>query len=273
MREIVEAFGLTPIVRCPISPARSTGTSRSDFTPHHDRRHHRRRDPHAWAAPRWTIAIGEQMREAAEAWRRRPAFRSGCSTGSPGLRPTTPSCAFLANISGKPVPNKIPPPAQPAGRRDARWPFLLRRQEDRHRRRAGSAVQRVGWLAEMGCEIAAAVTTTQSPHARKGAGGRSADRRSGRSGNSAPGGCDLLITHCARPADGGTARHPVVPRMGCRPSTGWVRRIGSSVGYRGTRDLIFEIGNMFMAEGHEPTPADWRLPRGDSHDGAAVTAH
>ena len=40
-----------------------------------------------------------------------------------------------------------------------------------------------------------------------------------------------------------------------------------SVGYRGTRDLIFEIGNMFMAEVHEPTPADWRLPRGDSHDG------
>ena len=46
-----------------------------------------------------------------------------------------------------------------------------------------------------------------------------------------------------------------------------------SVGYRGTRDLIFEIGNMFMARVHEPGPDDWRLPRGDSHEGAAVTAH
>ena len=27
-----------------------------------------------------------------------------------------------------------------------------------------------------------------------------------------------------------------------------------SVGYRGTRDLIFEIGNIFMAQVHEPTP-------------------
>jgi nitrogenase molybdenum-iron protein NifN len=31
-----------------------------------------------------------------------------------------------------------------------------------------------------------------------------------------------------------------------------------SVGYRGTRDLIFDIGNVFMAEVHEPTPNTWR---------------
>lgn len=40
-------------------------------------------------------------------------------------------------------------------------------------------------------------------------------------------------------------------------------RLGSahrvSVGYRGTRDLIFEIGNIFMAQVHEPTPDSWRL--------------
>ena len=34
-----------------------------------------------------------------------------------------------------------------------------------------------------------------------------------------------------------------------------------SVGYRGTRDLIFEIGNMFMARSPRAKPDDWRLPR------------
>jgi nitrogenase molybdenum-iron protein NifN len=33
-----------------------------------------------------------------------------------------------------------------------------------------------------------------------------------------------------------------------------------SVGYRGTRDLIFEVGNLFLASVHEPTPATWMLP-------------
>ena len=31
-----------------------------------------------------------------------------------------------------------------------------------------------------------------------------------------------------------------------------------SVGYRGTRDLIFKIGNIFIDQIHEPTPDTWR---------------
>jgi nitrogenase molybdenum-iron protein NifN len=30
-----------------------------------------------------------------------------------------------------------------------------------------------------------------------------------------------------------------------------------SVGYRGTRNLIFEVGNLLMANTHEPTPETW----------------
>ena len=30
-----------------------------------------------------------------------------------------------------------------------------------------------------------------------------------------------------------------------------------SVGYRGTRNLIFEAGNLFIANQHDATPADW----------------
>jgi nitrogenase molybdenum-iron protein NifN len=32
------------------------------------------------------------------------------------------------------------------------------------------------------------------------------------------------------------------------------------VGYRGTRNLTFEIANMFIANGHEPTPETWYRP-------------
>jgi nitrogenase molybdenum-iron protein NifN len=46
-----------------------------------------------------------------------------------------------------------------------------------------------------------------------------------------------------------------------------------SVGYRGTRDLIFDISNLIIAdheEHHEPTPDTWRLDGTISHDGAAA---
>jgi nitrogenase molybdenum-iron protein NifN len=31
-----------------------------------------------------------------------------------------------------------------------------------------------------------------------------------------------------------------------------------SVGYRGTRDLIFQVGNLLMAAEHQATPDTWR---------------
>jgi nitrogenase molybdenum-iron protein NifN len=39
-----------------------------------------------------------------------------------------------------------------------------------------------------------------------------------------------------------------------------------TIGYRGTRDLIFEIGNLFIAGMHEATPGTWMQPH---HDPAA----
>jgi len=37
-----------------------------------------------------------------------------------------------------------------------------------------------------------------------------------------------------------------------------------TVGYRGTRDLIFTVGNLLMANGHEPTPETWLPPPQDA---------
>jgi nitrogenase molybdenum-iron protein NifN len=44
----------------------------------------------------------------------------------------------------------------------------------------------------------------------------------------------------------------------------------TSIGYRGTRDLIFEVGNVFIENQHEPA-----CPAGNcSHaDSAAVSCH
>jgi len=40
-----------------------------------------------------------------------------------------------------------------------------------------------------------------------------------------------------------------------------------SLGYRGTRDLIFTIGNLFLAETHEPDPDTWRHAQGVARHG------
>ncbi len=108
------------------------------------------------------------------------------------------------------------------------------------------------WLAEMGCSIEAAVTTMQSPVLEKVPADevligdledlehRAAD-------------CDLIVTH--------SHGRQMSERLGIplfRCGLPIFDRLGSahrlSVGYRGTRDLIFEIGNMFMAQVHEPSP-------------------
>jgi nitrogenase molybdenum-iron protein NifN len=75
--------------------------------------------------------------------------------------------------------------------------------------------------------------------------------------------CDLLITHShGRQA----AERLGVPlfRMGIPTFD----RLGAghlvSIGYRGTRDLVFAVGNLFMAETHEPDPDTWRQDFGVS---------
>jgi nitrogenase molybdenum-iron protein NifN len=39
-----------------------------------------------------------------------------------------------------------------------------------------------------------------------------------------------------------------------------------TVGYKGTRDLIFDIGNLFMANMHEPTLRTWIPQHGKEHN-------
>ena len=75
---------------------------------------------------------------------------------------------------------QVPPPAEPASRRDARRAFLLRQQEDRGRRRARSALQRVELARRDGLHHRGGRHDDAVADPRKSARGRGADRRSRR---------------------------------------------------------------------------------------------
>jgi nitrogenase molybdenum-iron protein NifN len=78
-------------------------------------------------------------------------------------------------------------------------------------------------------------------------------------------GADLIVTH----SHGRQAAErlqipfyrigiPVFDRLGAGQQV--------TVGYRGTRNLIFDVGNLFMANTHEPTPETWIPKRPQSNN-------
>jgi len=89
-------------------------------------------------------------------------------------------------------------------------------------------------------------------------------------------GCDLLVTHShGRQA----AERLKIPFH--RAGIPMFDRLGAghelSIGYRGTRDLIFKVSNLIIAdheENHEPTPDTWRGGELHSHGaGGSPAAH
>jgi nitrogenase molybdenum-iron protein NifN len=209
----------------------------------------------------WTIAIGEQMRRAAEAMEKKAGvpyrlFRRLC-----GLSANDDFMMFLSSISGRPVPTKY---------RRTRGQ-LVDAMLDGHfhiggRKLAIGAEPDLlfdvsGMLHEMGAEVRVAVTTTQSPVLADIATddvliGDLEDLETLAKAK----GCDLMITHSHGRQAASRLRIPFF-RMGMP----MFDRLGAghlvSVGYKGTRDLIFAISNLVMAdaeENHEPTPESWR---------------
>lgn len=218
----------------------------------------------------WTIAIGEQMRGAAQALLERTGVPFRLFDRLTGLGPCDELIGFLAEISDTPVPLKI--------RRQRSQ--LVDAMLDGHFFFGGKRIAigaepdllyAVGsWLAEMGCEIAQAVTTTHSPVLERLPVeavliGDLEDLENGASG------CDLLITH-SHGRQASERLHVPLFRMGIPTFD----RLGAghltSVGYRGTRDLVFAIGNTFMAQSHETNPDTWRQGA-QSHVHAPVEAH
>jgi nitrogenase molybdenum-iron protein NifN len=269
LREIVEAFGLEPSFLPDISGSLD-GHIPDDFTPT-TIGGIEVQEIAGMGRAAWTIAIGEQMREAAEALEKKTGVPFRLFDRLTGLAPNDAFVAFLAKISGKPVPNKL--------RRQRSQ--LLDAMLDGHFSFGGKKIA-VGaepdllfavssWLSEMGCTIEAAVTTQNSALLEKVPAeevliGDLEDLES------RAGACDLIVTH--------SHGRQMSERLGIplfRYGLPTFDRLGAahklSVGYRGTRSLIFDIGNVFMAEMHEPKPDDWRLPREEGHENQAATAH
>ncbi|MDE1147243.1 MAG: nitrogenase iron-molybdenum cofactor biosynthesis protein NifN [Azospirillaceae bacterium] len=209
----------------------------------------------------WAIAIGEQMRPAAQALHGKTGVPFRLFQRLCGLGPVDDFIMFLSEISGRSVPAKY--------RRQRGQ--LVDAMLDGHfhlggRKLAIGAEPDLladvgGMLHGMGAQIVAAVTTTHSPVLA----GVPADEvligdLEDLERRAAERGCDLLITHSHGRQAAGRLGIPFF-RMGLP----LFDRLGAghlvSVGYRGTRDLIFAISNLVIADHehhHEPTPDTWR---------------
>ena len=221
----------------------------------------------------WTIAIGAQMRRAAEAMHRKADVPFRVFERLCGLAPNDEFIMFLSQISDRPVPLKY--------RRQRGQ--LVDSMLDGHFHIGGrklaigaepDLLYDVGSLLhEMGAHIEAAVTTTQSPVLER------LPTRDVLIGDledlenlAKEKGCDLLVTHShGRQA----AKRLNIPFY--RIGIPMFDRLGAghltTVGYRGTRNLIFSISNLIIEdheENHEPTPDTWR---DGGHVADIATAH
>jgi nitrogenase molybdenum-iron protein NifN len=256
LRDLFEAFSLDPFFLPDLSgsldghiPAEFTPTTLGGISLEHIRR---------MGSACWTVAIGEQMRGAAITLEHRTGVPYKLFDRLTGLAANDELMSFLSQISGVPVPRKY---------RRLRSQ-LVDAMLDGHFYFGGKKAVVAAepdllatlthWLHEMGCEIQAAVTTTTSPvlehlPTEEVLIGDLEDLELRAAG------ADLIVTH----SHGRQAAErlgipffrigiPVFDRLGANHQV--------TVGYRGTRDLIFSVGNLFLAHGHEPTPETWLPP-------------
>lgn len=254
IREMIESFALLAVFIPDISGSLD-GHIPEDFTPT-TLGGTTLLELNTMGAARATIAIGEQMHAA--------AIELEMKTGVPytmfdrltGLDANDNFLQFLSNLSGKPVPLKYR--RQRSQLQDA----ML----DAHFFTGGKKIA-IGaepdllwslgnFLVEMGCELNAVVTTTQSPLLEKMP---TAELLIGdledlemRAKD-----CDLLITH-SHGRQMAERLHIPFLRFGIPTFD----RLGAAhkltVGYRGTKELVFELANTFLANDHEVTPESWR---------------
>lgn len=265
--ETIEAFGLSPIVLPDISgsldghiPEQFSPTTIGGTTLDQIR---------SMGGSLATIAIGQQMEAAAQELEKRTGVPYTLLDRLTGLDANDHLLMYLSGLSGKPVPFKY--------RRQRSQ--LVDAMLDAHFFTGGKKIA-IGaepdllWslgslLSEMGCEITAAVTTTHSPLLEKLPCeevliGDLEDLESRAKA------CDLIVTH--------SHGRQMSERLGIplfRAGIPCFDRLGAnhklSIGYRGTRDLIFQIGNVFMEHAHEGTPDSWPLPE-EAHDTTTQTA-
>ncbi|MCB2059876.1 MAG: nitrogenase iron-molybdenum cofactor biosynthesis protein NifN [Novosphingobium sp.] len=254
LRDIFEAFGLEATFLPDLSGSLD-GHIPDDFTPT-TLGGTGCEEARAMGLAGWTIAVGEQMRPAAEALEEKAGVPFRLFDRLTGLAPCDEFMLFLSEISGRPVPKKY--------RRQRGQ--LVDAMLDGHFHIGGRRIAigaepdllfaLTSLLAEMGAEISSAITTTNSPVLERLPCGTVTigdleDLEAGAAD------ADLLVTH-SHGRQAAERLHVPLFRIGLPmfDTLGAAHQV--SVGYRGTRDLIFAIGNMLMHRHHEPAPDDWR---------------
>ncbi|HXW65009.1 MAG TPA: nitrogenase iron-molybdenum cofactor biosynthesis protein NifN [Burkholderiaceae bacterium] len=206
-----------------------------------------------------TLAVGEQMRSAAIEIEMRTGVAYHLFDTITGLAATDRLVQTLAQISGRGVPQALR--RQRSQLQDA----ML----DGHFYLGGIRVAlgaepdllyAIGSLLhDMGAELSCCVTTTKSPvlervPAREVLIGDLEDLERSALG------CDLIVTHSHGRQ---VARRLNKPLM--RIGIPMFDRIGAAhrtyVGYRGTRNLIFELGNLMIDQIPHHGPESWPLPQ------------
>jgi nitrogenase molybdenum-iron protein NifN len=272
LRTIIEDFGLEPTF-LPDIGASLDGHIPDDFTPT-TIGGVGVEDVFAMGNAGHTIAVGAQMRAAAEALREKTGVPYRLFEKLCGLEANDDLIAYLTEISGRPAPTKY--------RRQRGQ--LVDAMLDGHFHIGGRKLA-IGaepdllldigsFLHDMGAQILAAVTTTNSPVLEKL---ETEDVLIGDLEDletlARERDCDLLVTHShGRQA----AERLKIPfhRMGIP----MFDRIGAghevSVGYRGSRDLIFKIANLIIAHREANThvsPDTWRNPWPEENGAAIAT--
>jgi nitrogenase molybdenum-iron protein NifN len=254
IRETVEAFGLYPVILPDLSgsldghipetfqPHTLGGTSRGDIC--------------RLGEAALTIAIGEQMRPAAEALEKIAGVPFHVFDRLSGLAACDEFIALLAKVSENEVPAKYK--RQRSQLQDAMLDghFYFGGKQVAIGAEPDLLFSLSSLLTEMGAEIACAVAPTPSPILER------LPCATVRIGDledleAAAADCDLLITHShGRQA----AARLAIPFW--RAGIPTFDRLGAahrvSVGYRGTRNLIFEVGNVFIENEHEHTHEDFQ---------------
>jgi nitrogenase molybdenum-iron protein NifN len=265
LREIVEAFGLSPVILPDLSgsldghvPDRHIPHTLGGTTLEQIR---------AMGRSLHTLALGSALRPAALALERRTGVPFTVFESLTGLEAGDRLMVALSEISGRPVPERL--------RR--RRSQLVDAMLDGHFHFAGKKIAigaepdlllgLAGLFTDLGAEITLAVTTVAAPPL-DGIGARTLlvgdldDLEQG------AGGCDLLVTHAQGAA---MAERTGIPLF--RAGFPLFDRLGAahrvSVGYRGSRDLIFELGNLFLENRVEPGPNHWRHHQ-ETRDGRFV---
>jgi len=261
LRDIIEGFGLSPIFLPDLSlsmagrqPTDFTATSLGGVTVDQIR---------AMGASAATIVVGEHMRVAGNALELKTDVPSHFFNRLTGLEATDKLVRLLTELSGKPAPARL------RRQRESLVDAMLDGHFFYSRKRIAVALEPdllyavTGFMADMGAEVIAAVSPTQSPvlERLKAAtimvGDHSDVETLARD-------ADMIVSNSH--GRQGAARIGVpLHRMGLPMFDRLGAGLRVQVGYRGTRELLCDIGNLFLAREMDHEHGHESHDHGESH--------